>query len=92
MGLYPTVMVLTLLIYRAFPHAKLWQSLLVGNLLSSIAMTYVTMPFYVNRLLGRWLEADRRTSAPAVTLTGIGICSGTLAGWALLFWLLTGRG
>ena len=52
-GLYPTVVLLTLALSPL--RLPLWFGLLVGNLLSSFAMTFVTMPHYVNRLLGRWL-------------------------------------
>ena len=55
-GLYPTVMSLSLLLSPM--HWPLWLSLLIGNLLSSFTMTVVTMPFYVNRLLKRWLHPD----------------------------------
>ena len=34
----------------------LWLGLLVGNLLSSFIMTFVTMPYYVNPLLKHWLR------------------------------------
>ena len=48
-GLYPTVVLLTLALSPL--QMPLWLGLLVGNLLSSFAMSFVTMPYYVNPLL-----------------------------------------
>ena len=45
-GLYPTVVLLSLLLWPL--KMPLWLNLLVGNLFSSFAMTFVTMPYYVN--------------------------------------------
>ena len=53
-GLYPTVVILTLAVSPL--HMPLWLGLLVGNLFSSFAMTFLTMPFYVNPLLKRWIR------------------------------------
>ena len=53
-GLYPTVVLLTLALSPL--KMPLWLGLLVGNLLSSFAMSFLTMPYYVNPLLKRWLR------------------------------------
>jgi hypothetical protein len=55
-GLYPTVMLLSLGLAALLPGLPLWQSLLVGNLLSSFVMSYLTMPFYANPILRWWLR------------------------------------
>uniref|UniRef100_UPI0040403067 hypothetical protein n=1 Tax=Streptomyces sp. SS7 TaxID=3108485 RepID=UPI0040403067 len=56
-GLYPTVVLLTLALFPL--HLPLWIGLLVGNLLSSFLMSFPTMPYYVSPLLGRWLRPPR---------------------------------
>ncbi|MFC9788866.1 antibiotic biosynthesis monooxygenase [Rhodococcus sp. NPDC127528] len=87
MGLYPTVVVLTILIAEVWPGAPLWVSLLVGNVLSVSILTWVVMPV-VTRVLGFWLEPDdphdRRTER-----LGVAISVGFLAVAAIVFWLVT---
>lgn len=56
-GLYPTVVLLTLALSPL--RMPLWLGMLVGNLLSSFTMSFLTMPHYVNPLLGRWLRPQR---------------------------------
>ena len=53
-GLYPTVVMLTLALSPL--KMPLWLGLLIGNLMSSFVMSFVTMPYYVNPLLKRWLR------------------------------------
>ena len=53
-GLYPTVVFLTLALSPL--KMPLWLGMLVGNLCSSFAMSFLTMPYYVNPLLKRWLR------------------------------------
>lgn len=52
-GLYPTVVILSLLTYPL--NMPLWLGMFVGNLLSSFTMSYVTMPWYVNKVLRGYL-------------------------------------
>ncbi|MDT5092858.1 MAG: uncharacterized protein QOH60_2221 [Mycobacterium sp.] len=83
-GLYPTVVFLSLL---TFPlKLPLWAGMLLGNLLSSFTMTYVTMPFYVNPLLKKWLSpsADQKTN-----LRGVAIVVVAFVLWAAFFYVLT---
>ncbi|QHA03014.1 antibiotic biosynthesis monooxygenase [Streptomyces broussonetiae] len=87
-GLYPTVVLLTLALSPL--HLRLWIGLLVGNLLSSFIMTFLTMPHYVNPLLGRWLRPPPDAPARA-TLRGIGVVAVTMAFWAAVFYLVTVR-
>ena len=54
-GLYPTVVLLTLALSPL--HMPLWLGMLIGNLLSSFVMSFFTMPYYVNPLLKHWLQA-----------------------------------
>lgn len=88
-GLYPTVMLLTLVITKLLPGVELWQSLLVGNLVSSFVMTYVTMPHYVNRVLRPWLTAEDDAPQPATNLKWLTLSALTIGAWALVFWLFT---
>ncbi|RMI32633.1 antibiotic biosynthesis monooxygenase [Nocardia stercoris] len=82
-GLYPTVVLLTLAMTpERFP---LWLGMLIGNLLSSFVMTYVTMPLYVNPLLGRWLQPSAESSG----VRGALLIAAVMACWTVLFWLLT---
>ncbi|WP_395371033.1 antibiotic biosynthesis monooxygenase [Streptomyces tubercidicus] len=86
-GLYPTVVLLTLALSPL--KLPLWLGLLVGNLLSSFLMSFLTMPFYVNPLLRRWLRP--RPDAPAVRtqLIGLGLVAAVMVFWAAVFYLVT---
>jgi antibiotic biosynthesis monooxygenase (ABM) superfamily enzyme len=86
-GLYPTVVLLTLALSPL--HMPLWLSLLVGNLLSSFAMTFLTMPYYVNPLLKRWLRPPPGAPEPRTNWNGIAICVAALAFWTVVFYLVT---
>jgi antibiotic biosynthesis monooxygenase (ABM) superfamily enzyme len=86
-GLYPTVMVLTLLLLPM--HFPLWLNLLIGNLLSSVTMTLVTMPFYVNRLLKDWLHPQLKPPRPQANWRGVAIILGGLGFWTVVFYLTT---
>lgn len=90
-GLYPTVMLLSLAIAELFPHAKLWQTLLVGNLASSLIMTYVTMPFYVNRILRSWLTSGDDAPQPETNLRGLAVSGALVVASAVIFWLATAQ-
>jgi uncharacterized protein len=56
-GLYPTVVLLTLAISALWPTGPLWASLLVGNVASVALLTWVVMPV-VTRALRFWLEPE----------------------------------
>jgi uncharacterized protein len=86
-GLYPTVMLLTL----ALSPSKLpiWISLLVGTLLSSFTITFVTMPYYVNPLLKQWLRPPENEPASRTNLRGIAIIVAAMVFWAVVFYLVT---
>lgn len=87
LGLYPTVTFLTLLTMPL--HLPLWVSMLIGNLLSSIVMSYVTMPLYSNPILGWWLRPKRTARQPRTNLLGIAAVLAINAVWALFFFVLT---
>jgi antibiotic biosynthesis monooxygenase (ABM) superfamily enzyme len=86
-GLYPTVVMLTLLLSPL--HMPLWLGLLIGNLFSSMLMTFVTMPYYVNPLLKHWLRPPPNVPAAKANWRGIGISVVALAFWTLVFYLVT---
>jgi antibiotic biosynthesis monooxygenase (ABM) superfamily enzyme len=86
-GLYPTVMLLAL----ATAPAKLpvWLDRLFSNLLGSFVMTFVTMPFYVNPLLKRWLHRDLHAPKTATNVRVALLITAVMVFWAALFWLVT---
>ncbi|MFE1176673.1 antibiotic biosynthesis monooxygenase [Streptomyces sp. NPDC058773] len=86
-GLYPTVVLLTLALSPA--KLPLWLNLLIGNLLSSFVMSFVTMPFYVNPLLKRWLRPPPDAPPGRTRLLGFGLVAGVMVFWAAVFFLVT---
>jgi uncharacterized protein len=86
-GLYPTVVFLTLALSPL--HMPLWLGLLIGNLLSSFAMTFLTMPYYVNPLLKHWLRPPPNAPQTRANWRGIAICVAALAFWTVVFYLVT---
>lgn len=86
-GLYPTIVLLTLAL--APLKMPLWLGLFIGNLLSSFIMTFVTMPYYVNPLLGRWMRPPPGAQATRTNLRGIALVTGVMAFWVLVFYLVT---
>ncbi len=85
MGLYPTVVFLTLALSPL--HMPLWLGMLVGNLLSSLAMSFVAMPYYVNPLLKRWLRRD--TPKAWSFWQGVGAIAAFNLFWVVVFYLMT---
>ncbi|MEU8690687.1 antibiotic biosynthesis monooxygenase [Streptomyces sp. NPDC048665] len=88
-GLYPTVVLLTLALFPL--HLPLWIGLLVGNLLSSFLMSFLTMPYYVNPLLGRWLRPPAAEPSLGANIRGLGIVAAAMVFWAAVFYLVTVR-
>lgn len=86
-GLYPTVVLLTLALHPL--GMPFWLGLLVGNLLSSFIMSFFTMPYYVNPLLRRWLRPSPDESRTRTNLIGLGIVAAVTVFWAVLFYLVT---
>ena len=86
MGLYPTVVLLTIALSPL--HLPLWLGMLVGNLLSSFAMSFVTMPYYVDPLLQRWLRPGPNTTKMRNSY-GIAIVVAVNAFWMIVFYLTT---
>ncbi|MGW4118861.1 antibiotic biosynthesis monooxygenase [Nocardia sp. NPDC004711] len=86
-GLYPTVVLLTLAL--GWARLPLWLGMLIGNLLSSFVMTFVTMPCYVNPLLERWLHPDPEAPTTATNVRGALLIAAAMVFWAVVFWLVT---
>lgn len=86
-GLYPTVVMLSLALLPL--KMPLWLGMLVGNLLSSFTMTFVTMPFYVNRVLRRWLWPLPNVPQGQTNWRGFGIVVVLMAFWTVTFYLIT---
>ena len=68
-GLYPTVVLLTLGISALWPTGPLWASLLVGNVLSVGLLTWVVMPV-VTWALAFWLEPTPGTRGARTDVLG----------------------
>ncbi|MDH6678794.1 antibiotic biosynthesis monooxygenase (ABM) superfamily enzyme [Rhodococcus sp. LBL1] len=86
-GLYPLVVVLTLVIDELWPGAPLWASLLIGNIASVSLLTWVVMPI-VTRVLRFWLEPDAPTGR-RIDAIGSAVSIGFVAAAAVVFWLVT---
>lgn len=86
-GLYPTVVLLTLALDPL--RMPLWLDMLIGNLLGSFAMSFITMPYYVNPLLKRWLRPPVNVPQAQTNWRGIGIIVAVMAFWATVFYLAT---
>ncbi|MEV0296165.1 antibiotic biosynthesis monooxygenase [Nocardia sp. NPDC050710] len=86
-GLYPTVVLLTLALSPL--KMPLWLGMLIGNLLSSFTMSFFTMPYYVNRLLRRWLRPPPEAPAVRTNLEGIAIVAALNLAWVVIFYLVT---
>lgn len=87
-GLYPTVVLLTLAISEAWKGAELWAGLLVGNIASVSLLTWVVMPV-VTRALRFWLVAGGGRSSVRVDVIGALVSVAFLTLAALVFWLCT---
>ncbi len=87
LGLYPTVVVLTLL--TAPLGLPFWLAMLTGNLLSSFVMSYLTMPYYGTRVLRWWLNPVPSAPQPGTDIRGFLLVLAVNGAWALVFYLLT---
>jgi uncharacterized protein len=86
-GLYPTVVLLTLALMPL--KMPLWLGMLVGNLFSSFIMSFVTMPYYVNPLLKHWLRPPPNVPEAQTNWRGIGIVAAVMGFWVVVFYLIT---
>jgi antibiotic biosynthesis monooxygenase (ABM) superfamily enzyme len=86
-GLYPTVVLLTLALSPL--KMPLWLGMLIGNLLSSVLISFAIMPYYVNPLLKHWLRPPPGTSKRRTNVRGIAIIAAVMAAWTVIFYLVT---
>ncbi|WP_211190677.1 antibiotic biosynthesis monooxygenase [Actinomycetospora sp. TBRC 11914] len=87
-GLYPTVVLLTLALSAVWPSGPLWAALLVGNVASVALLTWVVMPV-VTRALAPWLTPRPDAPQPRTDVIGTVASLAFLTGAAVVFWLLT---
>ncbi len=89
LGLYPTVLVLSVVLGVVLPaDLALWERLLLTNVSAVVVMTFLTMPYVVNPQLGKWTRCDRREER-ALYLRGWALIVGVVACVATLGWLVT---
>ena len=86
-GLYPTVVILTLLLSPL--KMPIWLGMLIGNLLSSFAISFLVMPYYVNPLLSRWLRPPPHAPRARTFWRGIGTVVALNLFWVVVFYLVT---
>lgn len=89
LGLYPTVTILTLMTIPL--NLPLWANLLIGNLVSSFVMSYLTMPYYTNPIIGWWLRPRKDAPQPRTNILGVALVLAINAAWVLFFAVLTHR-
>lgn len=87
LGLYPTVILLTLTVGRLTEPLGLAVAMLIGNALSVALLQYAVMPM-LTRGFGPWLHAA--PTRRAKSLAGVGLILLLLAGLTLLFRQITG--
>lgn len=87
-GLYPTVVLLTLGIGELWKGGKLWQTLLLGNILSVFLLVFIVTPS-VQKALHFWRKPDWDHAGPSRDIAGAVIALAFLAVCALVFWLTT---
>jgi antibiotic biosynthesis monooxygenase (ABM) superfamily enzyme len=88
LGLYPTVMLLTIFVGPYTSPLGLAVSMLIGNALSVCILQWVVMPG-LTAVLGRWLRANA-AGQRAVSLGGLGLILVLLALLAVLARAVTG--
>jgi uncharacterized protein len=86
-GLYPTVVLLTLALSPL--KMPLWLGMLVGNLLSSFAISFVVMPYYVNPLLKHWLRPPPGRPEAKANWRGFRTVAAVMVFWTVVFYLVT---
>jgi hypothetical protein len=63
--------------------------MLIGNLMSSFAVSYIAMPYYVNPLLKHWLRPPPDVPIAKTNRRGAAIVVAALTVCALIFYLMT---
>ncbi len=86
LGLFPTVMLITVAILPWLRSLPFPLALLVGNVLSVSMLQWVLMPRW-NRWLGFWLQPTEQIS-PRDNLKGTVLIVGAIGAMLLFFWAL----
>ena len=92
-GLYPTAVIVGVLFGEL--HMKFWLDTFVGTLVRCFVMTYLTMPYFGNRVLHWWLNPAKNARQPTTNIGGTLLVVAVMALVALLadpgtvkFWTL----
>ena len=88
LGLYPTVMLLTIFVGPYTSRLGMAVSMLIGNALSVSSLQWLVMPV-LTRMLAPWLEADARR-ARTLSYGGLALISVLLAALTFGFRHVTG--
>jgi antibiotic biosynthesis monooxygenase (ABM) superfamily enzyme len=86
-GLYPTVMLLSLFLTPHTARFGLAVSLLIGNMASVSILEWLGTPLVITPLLGRWLTANRKEDW-SYSLLGLVLIVAALAVMTFLFTLI----
>lgn len=86
-GLYPTVVLLTLALSPL--KMPIWLGPVLGTLLSSFVISFVVMPYYVNPLLKHWLRPPAGEPASRTNLRGAALVAAAMLFWVVVFYLVT---
>lgn len=87
-GLYPVVMLLTLIVSPRMSGLGMVLAMLVGNILSVANLEWAVMPL-LNRTLAPWLRAHGK-DVRLVSVVGGALIVAALLGMSLLFRLASG--
>ncbi|MGO4441769.1 antibiotic biosynthesis monooxygenase [Mycobacterium sp. 2YAF39] len=86
-GVYPTVVLISLALWPL--KLPLWLNLMIGNLLSSLALGYFVMPHFVNPLLKNWLRPPADVSVTKTNWRGFGLILVVMAILGTFFYIVT---
>jgi antibiotic biosynthesis monooxygenase (ABM) superfamily enzyme len=87
-GLYPTVVLLTLAISHIWKSGKLWETILVSNVCSVSLLTWVVMPV-VTRALRFWLTPTPDRVGLRLDVIGTAVSISIVTFIAFVLWLIT---
>jgi antibiotic biosynthesis monooxygenase (ABM) superfamily enzyme len=88
LGLYPTVLLLTLTVGKLTSPLGMAVAMLIGNALSVSILQWGLMPV-LTRIFGPWLHANPPTQR-AKSLAGVAVIAALLAGFTIGFRQITG--
>jgi uncharacterized protein len=86
-GVYPTVVLIALALWSL--RLPMWLNLMIGNLLSSLALSYFVMPYFVNRLLKNWLRPPPGVSVTKTNWRGFGLVLAVMTILGTFFYVVT---